>query len=189
MKRVIIAAIVGALIVFFTSAVIHMFTPLGTAGMKLMPNEDAVVEALRTNLTESAVYPYPGMDMQKQPTPEEEKTWMDKLHRGPSGLIIHTAQGTEFSFPKSLGLEFLTVLVTCFIAAWILSRQLGTYVGRAITVAMLAVFAFFALTASHWIWYNFPTNFILAEGVGELIAYLFAGFAIAKIVPPPLPQA
>jgi hypothetical protein len=187
MKRIVIAAVVGGLIVFFVSAILHMATPLGTAGMKLMSNEDAVVDVLRTNLTESAVYIYPGMNMQAHPTEAEQKTWEAKLLRGPSGLIIHTAHGSDYSFPKDLIYEFITVVLSCLVAAWVLARTVGSYGARVLTVTMFAVFAFLSISASHWIWYNFPTAFVAAEVIGELIAYLLAGFAMARIVPPPVP--
>lgn len=185
MKRVLIAAIVGGLIVFVVSAVTHMFTPLGTAGMKLIPNEDPVIEVLRTNLTESKVYFFPGMNMQQEPTPAEQKAWEDKVRRGPSGMIIYTANGVEPAFPKQLGIEFLTVVLSCFVAAWVLSRVVGSYASRAIIVALFALFAFLSISASHWNWYAFPPAFVLAEAVGEVVAYLLAGLAIARIVPPP----
>ncbi|HKR63718.1 MAG TPA: hypothetical protein VJZ00_08300 [Thermoanaerobaculia bacterium] len=188
MKRIVIGAIVGALIVFFTSAIVHMFTPLGTAGAKMIPHEDAVIDAMRNNLTESGVYFYPGMNMQTHPSEAEQKAWEEKLRRGPSGMIIHVAQGSELPFPKNLIWEFLTVLGSCLVAAWVVSRTVGTYGTRVIIVAMFAVFAFLSITASHWIWYQFPTPFVMAEFIGELIAYLLGGLAIAKIVPPPLPQ-
>lgn len=190
MKRIVIAAIVGGLIVFFVSAAIHMLTPLGTAGMKTIPNEDAVIEVLRSNLTESAVYMYPGMDMTASPKPTEEqqKAWETKYLRGPSGLIVNTVAPAAPPFPKNLIWEFVTVVLSCLVAACVLSRTVGSYAWRVCTVVMFAVFAFLSITASHWIWYNFPTPFVMAELIGELIAYLLAALAIAKIVPPPLPQ-
>ena len=120
--RVFIAAIVGALIVFIWSAAAHMFTPLGTAGIAMLPNEDQVVESLRANLTKSAVYIFPGMDMQKQQPPEEQKAWEEKLARGPSGLLVYTAEGLQPPFPMNLGYEFLTVLFSSLIAAIVISR-------------------------------------------------------------------
>jgi hypothetical protein len=188
MKRIVIAAIAGGLIVFFVSAILHMATPLGTSGMKAIPNEDAVVDQLRSSLTDNAVYIYPGLDMQASPTEEQQKAWEAKVRRGPSGLIIHTAHGAEPAFPQQLMLEFLAVVCSCLVAAWLLSRMVGTYAMRALSVTSLALFAFFSLSASHWIWYRFPSPFLLAELVGEVIAYLLAGLAIAKIVPPPVPQ-
>jgi hypothetical protein len=189
MKRIVIAAIVGGLIVFFVSAIIHMATPLGTAGMKTLPNEDAVIEVLRSNLTESAVYMYPGMNMQAKPTEEEQKAWETKYLRGPSGLIVNTMTVKALPFPKNLIWEFVTVVLSCLVAACVLSRTVGSYAWRVCTVVMFAVFAFLSITASHWIWYNFPTPFVMAELIGELIAYLLAALAIAKIVPPPVAQA
>jgi len=183
--RVLIAAIVGAIIVFIWSAAAHMATPLGTAGVAMLPNEDQVVETLRTNVTKSAVYIFPGMDMQKQPTAEEQKAWEEKLGRGPSGLLVYTAKGLRPPFPNNLIYEFLTVFFSSLIAAIVISRTVGSWFFRAFVVAMFALFTFFSVSASHWIWYHFPTEFICAELIMEFVGYLLAGVAMAKIVPPP----
>jgi hypothetical protein len=42
--RIIIGAIVGAVVVFIVSAILHMATPLGTMGMNVLQNEDVVLE-------------------------------------------------------------------------------------------------------------------------------------------------
>jgi hypothetical protein len=188
MKRIVIAAIIGGIIVFVVSAIIHMATPLGVAGMKMISNEDAVIDVLRANLTEKKVYFFPGMNMHTHPSDTEVKAWEAKLRRGPAGLIVFTPNGQEPALARQLAIELLGCVLSCFVAAWVLSRSLGSYVSRSITVALFAVFAFFSISVSYWNWYGFPTDFLCAEFVGELIAYLLAGLAIAKIVPPPLPQ-
>jgi hypothetical protein len=189
MKRIVLAAILGGLVVFIVSAICHMATPLGTAGMMIMPNEDPVIDNLRANLTESKVYFFPGMSMQAKPSEAEQKAWEEKVRRGPSGLIIYTAGGTEPAFPKQLAIEFLTVVLSCFVAAWVLSRVVGSYASRVIIVTLFALFAFLSISASHWNWYAYPSAFILAEAAGEIISYLLAGLVIAKIVPPPVSAA
>ena len=67
-----------------------------------------------------------------------------------------------------------------------MARLAGTYLTRASAVAFLAVFAFLSITASHWIFYRFPTEFVLAALVTDLLAWLCAGLIMAKIIRPPV---
>lgn len=55
MKRILIAAVAGGLIVFVWAAVAHMGTPLGTAGLRTLQEEEAVVAALKASGNGSAV--------------------------------------------------------------------------------------------------------------------------------------
>lgn len=58
--KLIAASVVGGVIVFVWSAIAHMATPLGTAGVRVMANEDAVVGAMKASLPESGLYIFPG---------------------------------------------------------------------------------------------------------------------------------
>jgi hypothetical protein len=182
--RVLLAALVGAIIVFIVSALLHMFTPLGTAGLKVLRSEGPVVDALRDNIQTSGVYMFPGMDPRTKPTVEQQKAWEERLAAGPYGLIIYTAEGVQAMTPRQLGTEFVANLIAALIGGWILTMCGGTYLQRAIVIAMLAAFAWFSLSASHVIWYRFPLEWVAAEGVMEVVAWLLAGLAMAKIVRP-----
>ena len=54
--RVIIAAVVGGVLLFFWGFVAHMLLPFSEKAMKPVPNETAVLEAVRGNVTENGVY-------------------------------------------------------------------------------------------------------------------------------------
>jgi hypothetical protein len=103
MKRMLIAAIAGGLIVFVSAAVAHMATPLGTSGRG---GGRCRLEGVGNG---SGLYFFPGGDM--------------------------------------------------------------------------------SVTASYSIWYGFPGAFIAAGLVTEFVAWLLAGFAIARIVSPPVASA
>jgi hypothetical protein len=185
MKRIILAAILGGLVVFIWSAIAHIATPLGTAGLSIMENEGPVVDALRANVPKSGMYFFPGMDMKKEPTPE----WKEKYKRGPVGLIVMDTHGGDEMSPKQLGAELLTNIVGAYIAAILAAMMVGSMMKRTFAIALLAIFASVSLSFSYWIWYSFPPMFVLGELVTELIGWFLAGLLIAKLVPPAAPSA
>ncbi|HEV8694108.1 MAG TPA: hypothetical protein VGQ93_07990, partial [Lysobacter sp.] len=85
--RVIIAAVVGGVLLFVWGAVAHMVLPFSEKALKPIPNEAAVLESLRGNVTENGVYWLPYMNY-KTATPEEKKAYADKIANGPSGLLV-----------------------------------------------------------------------------------------------------
>ena len=185
--RMLLGALVGAIVVFIGSAILHMATPLGTAGMSVLQNEAPVLDAFRANVPASGLYLFPGFDPRVKHTDAEEKEWEQKLSRGPYGLLVITNGGSRMMSPRELGLEFVTVLISALIAAFIIARSNASYATRALIVALLALFAFFSVSASHWIWYKFPPAFILGEALTEVITWFLGGLAMARIIRPPLP--
>lgn len=180
--RLFLGALAGAVIVFIASAILHMAGPLGRMGITTLPNEDATLEAIRATIPKSGIYLFPGIS--KAPTDAETKAWEAKVRQGPYGLLVVTREGFESMFAQQLGMEFVTVLLAALIAAYIVSLTNASYGARVLIVAMLALFTFLSVTASHWIWYKFPTPFVVAELLMELIAWTLGGLAIAKIVRP-----
>ncbi len=187
--RNVIAGVVGGIIVFVWGAIAHLATPLGTAGLRALPNEAPVIEALKANVPQSGLYFFPGVDMSRKPTPEEQKAWEAKLRAGPSGLIVYTAGGMGAMEPRQLVTELISDILAAVLAAILLSFMAVPYITRAVAPALFALYAFLSLTVSHWNWYHFPTAFVTAELVTEFIGWLLAGLAMAKILTAPSPPA
>jgi hypothetical protein len=183
MKRIILAAFLGGLIVFIWSAIAHIATPLGMAGLSMFPDDKPMLDSFKANVPKSGMYFFPGMDMSHKPTHEEEKAWEEKIQAGPTGLLIITTGPGAAMTPRQLVSELVTNIVGAYIAAILAAMMVGTMMKRAFAIALLALFATVSLSLSYWIWYNFPPAFVLAELVTELIGWFLAGIAIAKIVP------
>lgn len=184
MKRVWIAILVGGLISFAWSAITHMVLPTGTAGLKILPNEDAVLGPMRESIPEAGLYLFPGIDMHASPSKEEQAAWEAKWRRGPNGLLLYHPTGTDPMPPRLMLLEFLTDIVCAGIAALILAQIAGGRLKRALTVASLGLFAWFAVSASQWIWYAYPGAFILAEAADHVGAWLLSGLVMAGMIRP-----
>jgi len=178
MKRIILGALAGGIVFFIWSAVIHM-SPLGMVGITSLP--DPAYEALKTNVPRSGLYFFPGVET--HPTPEQQKAWEEKLKAGPYGILVYTAGPGAAMAAKQLISELVTDLVAAFIAACIIALIAAAWLRRALIVALLGAFGWISLLLSYWIWYNFPTAYILNEGLTEIVGWFIAGLVIAKIVP------
>ena len=65
MKKIILAGILGAVIAFVWSAVIHTNPLTGMMGLSMLnTKEDAVMAAVKENVPQPGLYFFPGMDME-----------------------------------------------------------------------------------------------------------------------------
>lgn len=116
-------------------------------------------------------------------TPEREQAWAAKLRSGPVGILVYTATGSEPMSPRQLGNELVSTILAAGVAAFLVSLMAASYVQRVAAVALLALFAWLSLSVSYWNWYGFPAAFVAGELATELIGWLLAGLAIARIAP------
>jgi len=184
MIRVVLAAIVGGVLLFVWGFVSHMVLPFSKDAMKQLPNEQIVLSTLQTNLPERGVYFFPGMDMSKQPTPEEQKAWEAKVASGPSGLLVYRPNGGTVIGARPLVAEFITNLLAALVAALVLLGIRGGYGARVFTVTALGLVAWLSVSVSEWIWYGFSTPFLIADLVDQLGGWLLAGFGMAAMLKP-----
>lgn len=71
MKKILIGAIAGAVIIFVWGAFTHMVLLTGV-GFRPLPNEDGVIEKLSSSIPEEGLYFFPGKDFSGKTTPEQE---------------------------------------------------------------------------------------------------------------------
>ena len=57
MKRIFLAALLGAIAMFIWTAIAHMALPLGEAGIREIPNEAAVLGAMQSNIAQKSESP------------------------------------------------------------------------------------------------------------------------------------
>ncbi len=113
--------LVSAVIVFVVSSIIHMVLPYHRNDLRRLPNEDAVLDALRRLNIPPGDYalPHAGSSAgRKQPE------FVEKLKRGPV-VFMTLAPGGPPSMGPSLLLWFLYAVVVSVFAAYIAGRALG----------------------------------------------------------------
>jgi hypothetical protein len=184
MKRIIVGAITGALILFVWGAFSHMVLLIG-AGFSPLPNEDAVIEKLKSSIPEDGLYFFPGIDLRGNSTSEQKATWEAKYHTGPTGMLIYHPAGGEALSLKKLVTQFLSNLLAATIAAFLVSLMLALYWKRVLAISLLGVFAWLTISQIYWNWYGFPNSFFVAQGIDQAVGWFLSGLAIAKLVPSP----
>jgi hypothetical protein len=185
MGRVVLGALLAAVVVFFWGAAAHMVLPLGTMGIRQIPDEDGMLAAFRGSITTPGFYFFPGMDHSKPASSSEVEAVVAKIKQGPTGiLVIHTITGGEAMSPRQLGTELATNVVSALVAAWLLTNVVSGYARRVFFVTLLGVFGFVTVNVPYWNWYGFPTDFTSAQAIEHIVGWFLAGLVLAAIVRP-----
>ena len=81
-----LAILLSAVFVFIVSSVIHMALPVHKNDVRKMNNEDAILEAMRSNSVGPGAYMFPCAEsMKAMGTPEMQ----EKLKKGPVGWLTY----------------------------------------------------------------------------------------------------
>src|ERR1041384_2045855 len=98
MNRIFLAGLLGGIAMFFWTYVAYTLLPLGNIGIRRLPNEPAVLEALQKNIAEhSGAYLFPGFPPAPNPSDKKTKGAGDRdemVARYPSGMLVYKAPGT-----------------------------------------------------------------------------------------------
>jgi len=181
MKRIVLAGFLAGLAVFVFSAVIHMALPIGHMGFRSLPAEDAVLSALRAGIHEKGLYLFPGVDMSKKMTAEEQKAWIDRYVAGPTGLLVYSPGGEAPMLPRQLAVELFSDVLAAAIAAFVIAHGSASFGRRVWIVTLFGVFAWLSITVSYWNWYRFPTPWAVAELIDQAGGWFSGGLVIAAI--------
>ncbi len=181
MKRLVLAGILAGIVVFVWSAIDHMVLPFGHMGVKMLPQEEVTLAALKASIPEGGLYVFPGLDLSRRPTPEEQKAFEAKYTAGPSGLLVIRMGGEAVMTPRQLSSELLTDVLAGIIAAFVISQTAAPFGRRVLIVMLMGLFGWFSISASYRIWYGFPTAYVVAEGIDQVVGWLLGGVAIAWV--------
>lgn len=162
--------VVAAALVFVISAVLHMATPLHKDECRKLPQEEAVLDALRGQALAPGDYTAPRPDSMKDMCSPE---MLAKYERGPVVLVTVMPSGVP-QMGRSLLQWFLLCLVVSTFAAYVAYTSLGPSAPylSAFRIAGTVAFAGYALGGvSESIWRGRPW--------GTTARYLFGGLLYA----------
>lgn len=189
LKRVVLGALVGGVVVFIAGLLLHTVSGLAEVGVKPVPQEDAVLTAMRAAVHDPGFYVFPAPNMTPGRSTAQKNSdtaaYMAKYQQGPTGILVYSPGGTPISIGKLLGGEFVIDLVSAFFLSCILAMGAGgvrSYWKRVFAVTIAALFAALFLGLEYWNWYNFPTNYTVAYIVVVVIEWFIAGLAMAAVV-------
>lgn len=187
-KRVLLAGVLGGIAMFVWATIAHVATPLGTVGMKEIPNEQGVLSAMQAQLgNTSGFYFYPGMGAGENATREQQQAAMraydQKLANNPSGILIYHPPGAKGLTPAQLGTEFLTELIEALFLAFLLAQtRLTTFASRLGFVIVAALMAAITTNLPYWNWYGFPTAYTATYAMTQIVGYIVAGLVAIAVL-------
>jgi len=183
MNKVLLPGILGGLAVFIWSAFAHMVLPIGQMGLKTIPNsEDAVLNAMKSNIQEPGLYFMPGFDMSRKQTEAEQQALQTKYEAGPTAFLVYNPTGQKMITAGQLIRQALFQILGGLIAAFIISATVASLTTRGVMVMLMGLFAWLAISAPQWNWYRFPAAFTIAAGLDQVIGWLLGGFLIAWLI-------
>ncbi len=186
--RIILAGVLGGIVMFIWTSIAHMALPLGEAGIREIPNERAVLAAMRANIGRtSSLYFFPGPGLGPNPTRKEKSDAMrhmeEKLARNPSGLLMYHPPGQSFGFARALIIEFATELLEAILVVFLLAQtQLVSFGGRLAFVTAAGILAAIATNISYWNWYGFPAVYTASYMLTQVIGFICVGLVAALVL-------
>lgn len=187
-KRILAAGILGGVAMFLWLSLAHVVLGTGSVGIKGIPNEQAMLGAMHSNLPQSGFYFFPGLGLPPGASRADQnaamKVYAQKIQDGPSGILIYHPSGQKALSLSQLLTEFGTNIVQGILAAFLLSLATGlrSYVARVGFVAVAGLLAGITTNTSYWNWYGFPGSYTVAYAFTEIVGFLCVGLVAAAIV-------
>jgi hypothetical protein len=193
--RIFGAGILGGIAMFIWTSIAHMALPLGEAGIREIPNEQATLASLQQNIgDQSGLYLFPGLGLGQNATREQRKAAMqhmaEKYASSPSGLLVYHPPGRTLTLGKLLAVEFATELLGAILAVWLLAQtRLVSFGSRVGFILIIGVVAAIATNISYWNWYGFPTIYTVSYMLIQIVGFLCVGLVAALTLRKSPPQS
>lgn len=188
MGRVLLGAVVGAVIVFAWGFLAWPTLHLYDFAVKRLPNEAALVDAMRAQPLESGAYVFPGMASHDDAATDAEKDramndWKARHFKGPIGMIVYRPQGMEPMSPFVLVRGFaMYVLAALMLGGLLAGMGVSTFAKRLAFVMLIVAFAMIISHGSKWNWFAYPDNYAIATIIDGMVAWTLGGVALAGII-------
>lgn len=185
MKRIILAALLGALVYYIWQMLGWLAFPLHGPTVHALPNEDSVRDALIAQDLQTGLYVVPFGTNEDMANKESE--FYKRHEAGPNVNIFYNQHGHTPMPPSMMAIGFATDFAAAAIVALLLSCVGSCCAGFWKRVGFVTAFGvFLALTAhvAFWNWMRFPTDFVVAFIIDAVVGWFLAGIPIAAIIRP-----
>ena len=158
--RLLLAACLGGLVLFFWGFVANMLLPLGNLGYESPVAEDPVLAAMQANFPREGVYILPNLTPEQYADPVASEAYAKKSAASPYAFIVYQPQGENgLDMVEELSLQLASTVLASALMAWVLG-----------------------LAVPLWTWYRFPADYIGGMLVQQAVGWLLAGIAIAWVL-------
>ena len=189
-RRMILGGLLAGLLMFIWSSLAHTVLPIGEMGISTTANEDAILTALKTNLTAPGFYFIPGhqmMQAEKVSGADRQKAmedWQNKYGGGPWAVMMYHPSGASAMATRQLVCELVSDLIAGIILAFALlmsAPRISTFLGRVGFVTLLGLLPFLIVEVSYLNWYGFPLKYGIGQLLDQGIGAVLAGLCLAAL--------
>jgi hypothetical protein len=171
MTRILLAGLLAGLAVFAWESIAHLALPLGDAGIKPLSNEQAVVTSLKDNIKDPGFYFFPA------PTPQNAN------QQGFTGIMVVKPNGTLAMAPGQLLTQAGADVVAMIVAAVLLAlTPFAGFGKRVLFVTLMGLLPVLRSELPYWNWYGFPSVYLMAQTVVQVVAFAVGGVVLAKLI-------
>ncbi len=172
MKRTLIAALVGGIIIFAWQAASWMVLQLHEDAYKYTPNEQAIIGSLSTNLSQEGAYMIPGFDPSL--SEDQKQKVMEGMGNKPWALVQYHPSRDNDNMAGAMIRGFLIAFLSVWIVAWLLKgiNGFGNIFFRCIIIGFLLwMFTWY----NQHNWFSTPWSVIKPELIDHLVAWGLTG--------------
>jgi hypothetical protein len=179
--RILVAAILGGIVMFFWGAVAHMALGLGNVGMYQPAHEDTVLSSLHEGLGATpGVYMLPSFDPHKWGDATAKAAYAQKAAASPYAMVVYLPQGEDMTqMGPQLSRQWASDTLASLALAFVMGLAAFSFRKRMLLAAIAPVFAWLSVLVPYWNWYRFPGSFTWAALVEQVIGWLIAGAVMA----------
>ncbi len=190
--RILLAGILGGAVIFLWGAAAHMVLQFDSS-IRSIPNEDELTSFLRQNLAERGIYAFPYHDPNEPMAGEKWDAYVTKFRKGPTGLLIFVpAHENDPMAPEYLIAEGIVCFALATLTAMLLAQAapaLQSYVMRLYFVFLIGLIAAISVPFRNWIWWEYPSDYVMLQAAAQAVGFVLAGLVIAAIVRRPAPAS
>jgi len=152
MKKLIIGAIVGGIIIFVWQTLSFALLNLHGKAFQYTPKQEAIMNTLNTLLTEDGSYLVPGLP--ENATSEEHEAQMKNSDGKPWAMISYH-KAMHMSMPMNMIRGLLVDIVAVGLLCWIISKMKLPAFGTVLTASIFTgLIVFFTAPYTSHIWYE-----------------------------------
>jgi hypothetical protein len=184
MKKIVIATLVGAVIVFAFQALSWIVTPIHADALRYSDKDMEIRAFLSERLTDHAVYSFPG----KPPgMSEEEHQAMMMEHANEPWMTVTYHPSMNMDMSGSMLTGFLYGILSVLIIVWILtaaSDVFSSFGSRFFVCVLFGVFLVLNSSLADLNWWSTPWHFVSGELIDGLLTWTLCGLWLGFYLKP-----
>lgn len=182
MKKMIMAAVAGAIVAQIWSMLSWMVLPWHNIDIKAFKSDVAVAEVLKSQAVGTGIYTIPNMDPANYESEGAMAEWDRRAKEGPFAFISLRPDGIKPGMGFQIGFSIVLNILAGLLVLWILGKtDITCPKGRAVMTSVIVTMGAFLAHSANWAWWHFPFMYSLVYVLDMIIMWLLAGFVMAKV--------